>query len=300
MLAVLFGWIVVGSVITVFIGVGFSVLSMTPPHYTLAQISFTLSALLLLCRTGWWIAFEQSGEVGKIGRGLAAFVLLGLIGMAWVTSVTWVGTLRPIDSKRSQDSHSTLLSSNAQQQVTHYPLSLDFRVSIEKVVMVHNYGREIKDLQLRLTKYNLDRDAFRAGKITISNFSQFGGASLLRVDSLSHGQTSEPLDLYRITFLGFTDKWPTREGSEISPLELAYYALRFTFRDPETGKRFYYCRATSVIKGSPLLPDQPELAGRSGGGNARVFIDDIPVAINEHQKTLYGNGEEQEYKPGTD
>lgn len=106
MLAVLFGWIVLGSVVTVFIGVGFSVLSMTPPHYMLAQISFTLSALLLLCRTGWWIAFEQSGEVGKSERGLTAFCLLGLIGMAWVISVTWVGTLRPQESKRSQSATS--------------------------------------------------------------------------------------------------------------------------------------------------------------------------------------------------
>jgi hypothetical protein len=75
---------------------------MSPPHYTLAQISFTLSALLLLCRTGWWIAFEQSGEVGTIKRGLAAFFLLGLIGMAWVISVTWVDTLRTQESKPSQ------------------------------------------------------------------------------------------------------------------------------------------------------------------------------------------------------
>jgi hypothetical protein len=67
---------------------------MNPPNYTIAQVCFTVSAVLLLCRTAWWIAFEQSPDVNRITRGVIAFLLFGLIGALWVVSVTWVSGLR--------------------------------------------------------------------------------------------------------------------------------------------------------------------------------------------------------------
>jgi hypothetical protein len=95
MLSLLFGWVVIGAIVTVLVGIGFSVLSMNPPHYTIAQVCFTIAAFLLLCRTGWWIAFEQAPDTSKIQRGLFAFAICGLICSAWVISVTWVAGLRP-------------------------------------------------------------------------------------------------------------------------------------------------------------------------------------------------------------
>src|SRR5690242_7132717 len=52
-------WAVVGTVFSVLVGLGLGVLSMNPPHYGLARSCFTLSALILVARTGWWLSTES-------------------------------------------------------------------------------------------------------------------------------------------------------------------------------------------------------------------------------------------------
>lgn len=179
-----------------------------------------------------------------------------------------------------------------------FPLSLDFRISIRKVLTIQNYGREVRDIDLRLTKYQLEADAFRHGQIVVSQYQQFGGASFLTIPVLQRNTTSKPLDLSAIKFLGFHD-FPKEQTSDVTPF-LDYYALRFTFRDPETGKRYAYYRVTSATIADPGLPDDPRWTGRSGPGNkAHIFMDDIPSVIEAHQRQLYQNSEESEYGPGS-
>ncbi|MBI4634099.1 MAG: hypothetical protein HY742_09445 [Deltaproteobacteria bacterium] len=88
MWTLLTSWFTVAVVVPVLITIGLGVLSMNPPEYIIAYICFTVTALLLLARTGWWLAFEQSGS--KVQVVLFAFVILGSISALWSISMKWV------------------------------------------------------------------------------------------------------------------------------------------------------------------------------------------------------------------
>ena len=96
----LVSWGTVALLITVLIGIG-SVLSMNPPHHTIAQVCFTVSAIALLGRLGWWIAFDQPPDTASLQRGVFAFCIFGAVGMLWAQSVVWVGGLRPKPSQET-------------------------------------------------------------------------------------------------------------------------------------------------------------------------------------------------------
>lgn len=95
MWSVLVSWVIVGAIIAALIGIGFSVLSMNPPHYTIAQVCFTVTAGILLCRTGWWIAFEQPSKVIMLQQAFLGFLIFGSVGTLWIVSVIWVSNLHP-------------------------------------------------------------------------------------------------------------------------------------------------------------------------------------------------------------
>jgi len=77
------------------VGAGFAVLSMTPPQYTLAQVFFSLSALFLIVRTGWWVVFESNHQSELMQPALFCFVIFGGAGVLWYGGVHWVQGLRP-------------------------------------------------------------------------------------------------------------------------------------------------------------------------------------------------------------
>jgi len=176
-----------------------------------------------------------------------------------------------------------------------FPLEVDFLMSIDKAVTVHNFGREIQNLDLRLTHYQLDGEAYLHGQIKIAQFSQFGGGNFLNVPVLPHGQITKPLKLRAIKYLGFKDFPANVAANDATPF-LEYYALRFTFRDPEIGKRYAYYRVSSVLQGDPSVPDDPRWVARSGGDKAHIFTDDIPSVIKAHQRELYRDYGEEEYR----
>lgn len=86
MWGVLFGWGVLGTVIAVLIGVGFSLMSTTPPEFEAARWCFHGATFLLLLKTGGWLLTQQSAWILKV----VAFLLFGIIGAAWLGSVQWV------------------------------------------------------------------------------------------------------------------------------------------------------------------------------------------------------------------
>src|SRR4051812_15090556 len=59
MWSILLGWPVLGTVVIIAFGTGIGLLSMTPPHFTLAQVLFSIAAGLLGGRVAWWLAFES-------------------------------------------------------------------------------------------------------------------------------------------------------------------------------------------------------------------------------------------------
>ncbi len=77
MWSALLSWVTVGVTVPVIVGIGIGVLSMSPPHYSISQVCFSVSAAILAARLAWWIAFEQSGNTTNVQRGLFAFLIFG-------------------------------------------------------------------------------------------------------------------------------------------------------------------------------------------------------------------------------
>jgi len=85
---ILASWVTVGVVIPILITIGIGVLSMTPPEFTTAHICFSLSAVILMARLGWWLAFEHPAS--QFQSIVFAFIIFGIIGCLWLISMRWV------------------------------------------------------------------------------------------------------------------------------------------------------------------------------------------------------------------
>jgi hypothetical protein len=116
--------------------------------------------------------------------------------------------------------------------------------------------------------------------------------------SIPANTTPAPLDLWAIKSLGFVGPGEPISLSAIPSGAFGFYALRFTFRDPSSGKRYAYTRIISTSKyGWP--PDDPENTinySSTGALSHHVFEDMVKDMLN-HQKELYASGGEEEYKP---
>jgi hypothetical protein len=88
------GWIVVGIAVPLLVGVGVGVLSMTPPEYLVAKAAFSLGAVILAARIGWWVAFE-TGDYSTADRMVFSGVVFGAIGAAWLGAIMWVQQREP-------------------------------------------------------------------------------------------------------------------------------------------------------------------------------------------------------------
>ncbi len=53
-----------------------------------AKTCFTISAIILLARFGWWLAFELHTNTPRLV--LCVFILFGIIGSLWLISMKWV------------------------------------------------------------------------------------------------------------------------------------------------------------------------------------------------------------------
>jgi hypothetical protein len=69
-------------------------MSMNPPQYTLAQVFFSLSMVLIIARTGWWISFEAK-DTSTLQSVVFCFIVFGSVGALWYAGVHWVQGLRP-------------------------------------------------------------------------------------------------------------------------------------------------------------------------------------------------------------
>src|ERR1700682_5141936 len=83
------GWTVVGVLVSVLIGVGFSVLGYNPPEFTIARCCFWLSALILGGMQMFWQYQTERPAPWRITVGVAILVMVG-VGLPeclrWVNS----------------------------------------------------------------------------------------------------------------------------------------------------------------------------------------------------------------------
>lgn len=99
----LFGWPLLGAVIAVLVGVGFSLMSTTPPEFEAAKWCFHAAAIILALKTAPWLADQRQSEI--VLRTVVAFFLFGGIGTAWLVSFQWVqGRQRGREAEQSKPS----------------------------------------------------------------------------------------------------------------------------------------------------------------------------------------------------
>jgi hypothetical protein len=83
----LFNWPVVAIVVSLLIGIGVGVMSMSPPSFAIAKTCFTIAPIVFLARVGMWLI---TAEASRLERGILAFLVFGLAGVGWVESWDWI------------------------------------------------------------------------------------------------------------------------------------------------------------------------------------------------------------------
>ncbi len=92
---VLASWFTIAAVVPILVGVGFSVMSMSPPDFVIAKVSFCLAAAILSLRIAWWLAMERPPQASHANTVLFATVVFAAIGGLWIASLLWVDGRRP-------------------------------------------------------------------------------------------------------------------------------------------------------------------------------------------------------------
>jgi hypothetical protein len=84
----LFGWPVISAVAIGLIGIGFSLLSMTPPAFDAARVCITGGAMLLSVKIASWLVANDSPILSRVS---ATVLIFGLLGVGWTETWRWIG-----------------------------------------------------------------------------------------------------------------------------------------------------------------------------------------------------------------
>ena len=85
---VLLTWPVLGAVVLALVINGAGLMTRHPPRFMAAQISFGAAAILLVVKTGWWLAVGAQA-VPLSSRLIVACTVLAVVGVWWVAAATW-------------------------------------------------------------------------------------------------------------------------------------------------------------------------------------------------------------------
>jgi len=136
----------VWTAIGVLIGLGVTMVSLTPAEYSIARISFSLAALILSGRLAWWLISKH--YVNKTKTIILAVVIVGLIGGGWVVTMKWVAEREhqtPIVSKKQHNIPAKKFTEH-QHSAVPAPILANIIVSEKQIVSVDrqfSYGLEI-------------------------------------------------------------------------------------------------------------------------------------------------------------
>ncbi len=173
-----------------------------------------------------------------------------------------------------------------------YP-AVEFYVSPLKILTIKNRGKyDVDEVWMNSTKYLLDVNALAANRVQIGSYSQSSGFELVK--KIPAGTSDEARDLAKLPFFEITD-FPPNQTTGLPDEFLRYYALRFSFIDKATGRRYVFYKVISGMRNNPMPFDNPTGVASSGTGKD-VFWLHIPEVLIQHQKWLYLNDGE-EYKP---
>jgi hypothetical protein len=93
-------WTVVSVVVPLLVGVGVSVMSMTPPEFWVARACFAVSACVFLGKVAPWLA---AVNVGGVERLLLTFLIFGVVGVGWAGAWRWVNMREATQRAASKD-----------------------------------------------------------------------------------------------------------------------------------------------------------------------------------------------------
>lgn len=86
---ILFSWPVLSVVVAVLIGVGWNVVSASPPDLVVPRVCFSVSAVILLTKTSFWLSGLNANKVQRMGVGALIFAVIGGL---WIWSLDWVAS----------------------------------------------------------------------------------------------------------------------------------------------------------------------------------------------------------------
>jgi hypothetical protein len=148
----LFSWNTVLCICPVLIGVGVGVLSMNPPSFTIAHVSFSFAAAILLARIGWWLSFEQSAS--KYQLTIFAFIIFGIIGSLWLCSIRWVSDREHSWNKQmAQKQSSSKIVPNQASPSLHELFKTDFNTLLRQSIEMKANLSNGKTITLYATEY---------------------------------------------------------------------------------------------------------------------------------------------------
>jgi len=90
------GWPVVAIVVSILIGIGVGVMSMSPPDFVVAKSAFALAAAILDAKVAHWSAKSKTGAMERM---IMTFLIFGTVGLLVVESWRWVDHRRLLRSE---------------------------------------------------------------------------------------------------------------------------------------------------------------------------------------------------------
>ena len=139
------GWQVVSAIVLTLVGVGVGVMSMSPPEYQVAKVCFAIAGPMLVVKVGMWLVTLASPPQQRM---IVAFLLFGLIGLAWVEAYRWVESRQVRASDKTEQNHfATTLKTNGRTWIrrrSRQPFKSDFP-NVLKITDEERIGIEWKN-----------------------------------------------------------------------------------------------------------------------------------------------------------
>jgi len=120
MVQAIVSWSVPGTIIVVLLGVGFGVLSMTPPRHRITEVCFSVAALILWAKFSFWAVTSTVDRREKLA---ASALVFGLSGMVLVLGLSWIESmLLPVRESKAPPMIEPKLQGEPSPRVSRPPL----------------------------------------------------------------------------------------------------------------------------------------------------------------------------------
>jgi hypothetical protein len=294
-------WIV-GAALAL-VGLAFAALQITrsSDEIRIAKGCFLLSAFILGARiVVWGITTSRSFTF----RIIACFIGVGSVGVLVTEAIRYLNrrSATNVQSVQSTSEAGKTAPQALQSQSTYIdpnlPLVVEVVVDQKKQLRIDNKGKiPITDIAISGTTYRFNRKEWEHKRLKIETVQKPSSVAL-NIQEIREESSSAVFDLRKVPFFDFEDwdivveRTPENRKS-LDDAFLKYYCLRITFRDSRSGMRYVNYKVIGTILDAPSVVDNLERTA-IGGPARRIFLQDIPEALINHQRQLYKNDSAKE------